>query len=237
MINMQGVLLNTLTVIIGSIMGCLLKKGLPKRVTDTVMAGLGMCTLYIGISGMLEGKEPLVLILSVAFGAAIGALIKIDDGIHSLGERIERKLRKGGDGPSLSEGAVSGSLLFCVGAMTIVGSLNAGFGDSTMLYTKSFLDLVSSTVLASTLGIGVLLSAGFVLVFQGSLALLAEYISPIMTDTLICELTCTGSLMVALIGLNLMKITKIKVADLLPALAFVPLFSYLIGLLKSGGIL
>ncbi len=234
---MQGVLLNTLTVIVGSVLGCLLKKGLPKRVTDTVMVGLGMCTLYIGISGMLGGRDPLVLILSTAFGAVLGSLIRIDDGIHSLGEKLENKFRKSKDGVSLSEGAVSGSLLFCVGAMTVVGSINAGFGDNTMLYTKSFLDLVSSTVLASTLGVGVLLSAGFVFIFQGSLALLAEYISPIMTDTLIAELTCVGSLMVALIGLNLMKITKIKVADFLPALLFVPLFSYLISLLKSGGIL
>ena len=231
---MQGVLFNTLTVIIGSTVGWLLKKGLPKRVTDTIMIGLGMCTVYIGVSGMLGGKNPLVLILSIAFGAAIGSLLRIDDGIHKLGDNIEKKFRKNGKSDvSLSEGAVNGCLIFCVGAMTIVGSLNAGFGDNTMLYTKSILDLVSSMVLASTLGIGVLLSSVFVLVFQGSLALLAEYISPIMTANLIAELTCVGSLMVALIGFNLMKITKIKVADFLPALLFVPLLVYLTGLLSK----
>lgn len=231
---MQGVLFNTLTVIVGSTIGWLLKKGLPKRVTDTIMIGLGMCTVYIGVSGMFGGKNPLVLILSIAFGAAIGSLLRIDDGIHKLGDNIENKFRRGGKSDvSLSEGAVNGCLIFCVGAMTIVGSLNAGFGDNTMLYTKSILDLVSSMVLASTLGIGVLLSSVFVLVFQGSLALLAEYISPIMTETMIAELTCTGSLMVALIGFNLMKITKIKVADFLPALLFVPLFVYLTGLLDK----
>ena len=231
---MQGVLFNTLTVIIGSTIGWLLKKGLPKRVTDTIMIGLGMCTVYIGVSGMLGGKNPLVLILSIAFGAAIGSLLRIDDGIHKLGDNIEKKFRRGGKSDvSLAEGAVNGCLIFCVGAMTIVGSLNAGFGDNTMLYTKSILDLVSSMVLASTLGIGVLLSSVFVLVFQGGLALLAEYISPIMTAYLIAELTCVGSLMVVLIGLNLMKITKIKVADFLPALLFVPLFVYLTGLLNK----
>lgn len=228
---MQGVILNTVTVLIGSTLGLFFKKGLPKRVTDTVMAGLGMCTLYIGISGMFDGKDPLILILSVAIGAAVGSAIRLDDGIHALGEKIESRVRKSKGEVSLSEGAVSGSLLFCVGAMTIVGSLNAGFGDNTMLYTKSFLDLVSSTVLASTLGAGVILSAVFVLVFQGGLALLAQYIAPVMTQTLICELTAVGSLMVALIGLNLMKITKIKVADFLPALIFVPVLIYLIGLL------
>ena len=234
---MKGVLLNTLTVIVGSILGCLFKKGLPKRVTDAVMIGLGACTVYIGIDGMSGGKNPLVLILSIALGASLGSLLKIDDGIHKLGDALEKKFRKKEGGVSLSEGAISGSLVFCVGSMTIVGSINAGFGDNTMLYTKSILDLVSSTVLASTLGVGVLLSAVFVLVFQGGLALLAEYIGPLMTDTLIAELTCVGSLMVVLIGLNLMKITKIKVADFLPALLFTPLISYLVGLLVKTGVL
>lgn len=231
---MYGVILNTLTVLIGSLIGCLCKKGLPKRMTDTVMVGLGMCTLYIGITGMLEGKDPLVLILSVAIGAGIGSFIRLDDKIHILGRKIEEKIRKKpaeAGSPSLAEGAVSGSLLFCVGAMTIVGSLNAGFGDNSMLYTKSFLDLVSSTVLASTLGAGVMLSAAFVLVFQGGLALMATVISPIMTEALICELSCTGSLMVALIGINLMGISKIKVADFLPALLLVPIFHYIMGLI------
>ncbi len=234
---MKGVLLNTLTVIVGSILGCLFKKGLPKRVTDAVMIGLGACTVYIGIDGMSGGKNPLVLILSIALGASLGSLLKIDDGIHKLGDALEKKFRKKEGGVSLSEGAISGSLVFCVGSMTIVGSINAGFGDNTMLYTKSILDLVSSTVLASTLGVGVLLSAVFVFVFQGGLALLAEYIGPLMTDTLIAELTCVGSLMVVLIGLNLMKITKIKVADFLPALLFTPLISYLVGLLVKTGVL
>ncbi len=230
---MNGVLLNTLTVLIGSLTGSLFKKGLPKRMTDTIMIGLGMCTLYIGISGMFDGRDPLVLILSTAFGAGIGALFSLDDKIHSLGRRIEEMIRKkpiNEGAHSLAEGAINGSLLFCVGAMTIVGSLNAGFGDNSMLYTKSFLDLVSSMVLASTLGVGVMLSAIFVFVFQGGLALLAEVISPVMTEALICELSCTGSLMVALIGINLMGISKIKVADFLPALIFVPIFHFIMGM-------
>lgn len=230
---MLGVLVNTLTVLIGSTIGCFLKKGFPKRVSDTVMVGLGMCTLFIGVSGMFDGSDPLVLILSVAIGAAIGSALRLDDGIHKLGQKIEAKFRRGNDGPSLSEGFISGCLLFCVGAMTVVGSLNAGFGDNTMLLTKSFLDLVSSMILAVTLGPGVILSAMFVFVFQGALALLAVYLRPLMTDVLIGELTCVGSLMVAFIGLNLMGITKIKTADYLPALALVPILYYIMTLIPA----
>lgn len=228
---MLGVLVNTVTVLIGSTVGCFLKKGFPKRVSDAIMVGLGMCTLFIGISGMFDGSDPLILILSVAIGAAIGSALRLDDGIHKLGQRVEAKFRRGSGGPSLSEGFVSGCLLFCVGAMTIVGSLNAGFGDNTMLLTKSFLDLVSSMILAVTLGPGVVLSSLFVLIFQGGLALLAVYLRPLMTEALIGELTCVGSLMVAFIGLNLMGITKIKTADYLPSLVLVPVLYYVMTLI------
>lgn len=232
---MLGVLVNTVAVLIGGTVGCFLKKGFPKHVADAMMLGLGMCTLYIGISGMFEGHNPLILILSIAIGVAVGTAVDIDGRIHRLGVAVENKFRgkNPNGGLSLAEGMVSGSLLFCVGAMTIVGSLNAGFGDHTMLYTKSMLDLVAAMMLSVTYGIGVLLSAVTVLVFQGSIALLAVFLKPYMTDILIGELTCTGSLMVALIGLNMAKITKAKVADFLPALLLVPILYYLLGLLPS----
>jgi len=128
---------------------------------------------------------------------------------------------------------VSGSLLFCVGAMTIVGSLNAGFGDHTMLFIKSALDFVSAMMLSVTLGAGVMLSSVVVFVLQGTLALLAVLIRPYMGDALIGELTCTGSLMIVMIGLNMAGITKAKVADLLPALALVPLVYWLFGFIPG----
>lgn len=227
---MFSVLVNTATVLVGGTIGCLLHKGFPKRIADAIMLALGMCTLYIGISGMFEGHNPLVLILSVTLGVAIGTLLDIDGKIHRLGQRVESLFRKEKkEGSSLAEGMVSGSLLFCVGAMTIVGSLNAGFGDHTMLLTKSMLDLVSSMMLAVTLGVGVLLSSVTVLVVQGAIALLAVVIHPYMTEVMIGDLTAVGSLMVALIGFNLTGILKAKVADFLPALLLTPLFSYLVG--------
>ncbi len=223
-------LVNAVAVLVGGGLGCLMKKGFPKRVADAILFGLGMCIVYIGLDGMFGGRQPLVLIVSIAAGTAIGTLLDLDGRIHRLAEGIEARFHREG-GPSLADGMVSGSLLFCVGAMTVVGSLNAGFGDHTMLFTKSMLDLVSSTMLAVTLGAGVMLSSVTVLVLQGALALLAVVIRPLMSDGLIAELTCTGSLMVAVIGLNMMGLTKAKVADFLPALAIVPLAYWLLGLL------
>ena len=231
---MLGVIVNTVAVLIGGTIGCFLKKGFPSRVADAIMLGLGMCTLYIGISGMFQGEDPLILILSIAIGVAVGTAIDLDGKIRRLGERVERRFRgERTDGVSLAEGMVSGSLLFCVGAMTIVGSLNAGFGDHTMLYTKSMLDFVAAMMLAVTYGVGVVLSGVTVLVFQGAIALLAVVLKPYMTDALIGELTCVGSLMVALIGFNMAKITKAKVADFLPAIVLVPILYYLLGLLPT----
>ncbi len=226
---MLGVLVNTVTVLIGGLIGCFIKKGFPKRMADAIMFGLGMCIVYIGIDGMFEGHNPLILIVSIALGTAIGTALDLDGRIRRGANQIEAKFKKAEGGPSLADGMVSGSLLFCVGAMTIVGSLNAGFGDNTMLYTKSMLDFVSSMMLSVSLGVGVMLSSVTVLVLQGALALLAVFIRPYIGDVLIGELTCTGSLMVAVIGLNMAGITKAKVADFLPALVLVPILYYLFG--------
>ena len=229
---MFGVLVNTVAVLIGGLLGCCLKKGFPKRIADAILFALGLCIVYIGIDGMLQGQNPLILIIAIAVGTAIGTALDLDGRIHRAAYRIESRFRKGdGAGPSLAEGMVGGSLLFCVGAMTIVGSLNAGFGDHTMLLIKSALDFVSATMLSVSLGVGVMLSSVAVFVLQGALALLAVWIRPYMGEALISELTCTGSLMVAIIGLNMAGITKAKVADLLPALALVPLLYWLFTLI------
>lgn len=232
---MFSVLVNTLTVLVGGTLGCLFSKRFSRRIADAMMLALGVCTLYIGISGMFEGNDPLVLILCSTLGVALGTLLDLDGRIHRLGEWVEgrfRKKKKEG-GPSLAEGMVSGSLLFCVGAMTIVGSLNAGFGDHTMLLTKSMLDFVSSMMLATTLGVGILLSSLTVFTVQGGIALLASFLVPYLTEVMIGELTAVGSLIVALIGLQMMGVLKVKVADFLPAILLVPPISYLLSLLPT----
>ncbi len=223
--NMSGVFANVGTVVIGSLIGIVFKKAIPKSLADIIMQGLGLCTLFIGVQGALKGQNTLMLILSVVIGTIIGTLLKLDDGLSRLGGAIEKKFSKGEHkGPSLAQGFVTSSLVFCVGAMTIVGSLNAGLhGDNTMLYTKAMLDLVSSCVFASTLGFGVTLSAFFVLVFQGALVLLAGVAAPLFSgDVLINEMTCAGSILIIGIGLNLLGVTKIKIMNMLPAM-FVPM--------------
>lgn len=221
---MIGVLVNVITVIVGSCVGLLFKKGIPERVSKAAMIGLGACTLYIGISGSLCGENVLILIAAVVLGGICGTLLNIDGAINALAEKVEKKFKKDNKQTSIAEGLVSATLLFCVGSMTVTGSIQAGLtGDNSVLITKATLDLVSSMMLASSLGVGVLLSSVSVLLIQGGLVLLAGIISPFMSTGAINEMTCAGSLLIIMIGTNLMGITKIKVADYLPAILFAPI--------------
>lgn len=227
---MVGVIVNTITVILGSLVGLLLKKGIPEKISKATMVAIGLCTLYIGIDGALEGSNAIILIVSMVLGTIVGTWIDLDDKINKLGAFVEKKMKKPGGTTSVAEGFVTASLLFCVGAMTIVGSLNAGLsGDNTLLFTKSILDLISSCMLASTLGIGVLFAAVFVFCFQGVLVLCAGLLQNVLTDpSIIAEITCAGSVMIIGLGLNLLGISKFKIANFLPAIIFVPLVSYLV---------
>ena len=223
----SGVLVNTLTVIIGSTVGLLLKKQIPEKLTNAVMTAIGLCTIAIGVTGVIKGENQLVMIISLVFGTIVGMLIDIDGKLSRLGDKFQNKRAKNGnvhsDNATFSQGFVTASLLFCVGAMTIVGSMNAGIsGDNQMLYTKSVLDLISSSMLAASLGFGVFCASGFVLVFQGALVALAMALGSFLNDFAVNELICAGSVMIMALGLNLIGVTKIKVANLLPGLIFVP---------------
>jgi len=229
---MLGVFVNVFTVLLGGSVGLLCKRGIPKHLTDAVMLGIGLCTLYIGIDGALSGENVLIVIAAMVLGAIVGTGLDIDGAINRLGNRVERRFRRGeGEKTSLAEGFVTASLLFCVGSMTIVGSLNAGIsGDNEMLFTKSMLDLISSAMLSASLGAGVLLAAVFVLVFQGGIVLLSSLIAPVLTSAAIAEMTCAGSLLIIALGFNLMGIAKIKVANYLPAILFAPLLVWILSL-------
>lgn len=230
--SMTGVLLNTLTVILGSTIGLVFKKGIPEKVSSAVMTGLGLCTIYIGIDGALAGENVLIAIASMVIGTILGEIIDIDLAITRLGNWIEKKFSSPDkDHISIAEGFVTASLLFCVGAMTINGSLNAGIsGDNSLLYTKSILDLFSSSMLAASLGIGVMFAAAFVLGFQGLLVLFAGFLAPILTDSAIAEMTCVGSLIIIALGTNLIGATKLKIANYLPAIVIAPLLCRLMEL-------
>lgn len=230
---MLGVIVNVGTVIVGSAVGLLLKKGIPQKISEAVMIAIGLCTLYIGVDGALAGSNTIVLIVSMVLGTVAGTLLDIDGAINRLGMFLQTKFKKQDGRTSIAEGFMTGSLLFCVGAMTIVGSMNAGLnGDNELLFTKSVLDLISSCMLASSLGIGVMFAAAFVLVFQGGLVLLSGLLQSVMSDpAIVAEITCAGSVMIIGLGLNLIGLTKIKVANLLPAMLFVPLVYWLVGFL------
>ncbi len=220
--NFSGVLVNVLTVVAGSVLGLVLKKQIPEKLTDAVMTAIGLCTIAIGVMGIIKGENQLVMIISMVLGVIVGTLIDIDGKLQKIGDKLQKK-NKESEKSTFSQGFVTASLLFCVGAMTIVGSMNAGIsGDNQMLYTKSVLDLISSTMLATSLGVGVLASAVFVLVFQGGLVALSMVLGSFLSDFAIAELVCAGSVMITALGLNLIGVTKIKVANLLPALVFVP---------------
>jgi len=231
---MLGVIVNVITVIIGSGLGLLFKKGIPERVSKAVMIGLGACTLFIGFKGSLVGENVLISIASIVLGAIVGTLINIDGAINRAASRVEEKFKRKGSEASVAEGLITATLLFCVGSMTVTGSLQAGLtGDSSVLITKAMLDLVSSMMLASSLGIGVMLAALAVLIIQGGLVLLAGLLSPLLSTGAINEMSCAGSILIIMIGTNLMGITKLKVADYLPAIIFAPIIYNIIPLIEQ----
>ncbi len=226
---MLGVLVNVCTVIAGSTIGMIFKKSISRKYSDAVMTGIGLCVILIGIQGMLKGENVLVSIISMVIGALIGTAFDIDGKLNGVGDYLSSKIKKKEDDKSsVAEGFVTASLVFCIGAMTIIGSLEAGLkGDNTTLFTKSILDLFSSMMLSASLGIGVIFAAIFVFVFQGGIVILAGVLEPLLSDSAVAEITCVGSLMILALGLNLAGIAKIKVANYFPALILSPFICYL----------
>lgn len=221
---MFGVIINTLSVVFGSIMGLIFNNKISKKITDSIMVGVGLCVIYIGIDGMLEGEHVLYAIISIVLGSAIGTAIDLDEKINKLGKTLESKVMIKGKKSPIAQGFVTGSLLFCVGAMAVVGSLNAGLtNNNDMLYTKSLLDMISSSMLAVSLGLGVILSAVSIFVYQGLIVLFAGILQPILSmGTLIADLTLTGSILIFALGFNMIGVTKIKVANYLPSVFILP---------------
>ncbi len=218
---MLGVLVNAGAVIVGSLIGILIKKGLPERIAKAMTVATALAVIYIGVDGMLDGNKTLVLVLSLIFGGVIGTLLRLDWLLETLGAKIESKFKS--RETKIAEGFINSTLFFCVGAMTIVGALQSGLtGNHETQFTKAILDFVSSIVLASTLGWGVILSSVSVFVIQGSIVLLAQFIAPILSDAVIAEMTCVGSVLIFALALNLLGLTKIKLMNFVPAI-FLPL--------------
>jgi len=227
-----GTIVNVATILIGGAIGLALKKVLAKRVTETVMQGVAFAVIIIGISGALgaaftvvDGKlssdHTLVMIISLAIGAVIGELIGIESKLNAFAEFCENKFSKPGE-TTFAQGFVTATLVFCVGSMAIVGSLEDGIkGNSDILFAKSALDGITSIIFASTMGIGVLFSALTVGVYQGSITLLAIFVAPYLDDVVVTQMSLVGSVLILGIAMNMLQITKIKVGNLLPAI-FIP---------------
>ena len=219
---MLGVIVNAATIIIGALIGCLLKKGIPERISQMMIYALGLCAVYIGISGSLDGQNAVVLVLSMAIGTAIGEALRLEDRLNGVIKKVSNKIQGEKQDSRFAEGFFNATLLFCIGAMAVVGSINAGLeGDYSILFTKATMDGLSSVAFASALGIGVAFSAIPVFLYQGAIALLAQFVAPYISDFAMAEMNCAGSLLILVIGLNMLGITKIKVMNMLPAV-FLP---------------
>lgn len=177
---LSGAVVNFFLVIIGTLLGLLFKKGLPERIQNVLMTAMAFCVFYIGVTGIFdENANILVIIACMAIGAVIGEVLDLDKLVNKIGEGIEKKFNKNGNNLSIAKGFVSATLLFCVGAMTIVGSIDSGIkGDNATLYSKSVIDCVAAIALTSSLGIGVIFSALSVLFIEGGLTLIATVVSP-----------------------------------------------------------
>jgi len=226
-----GTVVNTVLVVVGSLAGMLLRKGIPENIKKIVITGLGLFTCILGGKMGFEMQRPLAVILSLILGGIIGELLKIEDFLEDIGTKL-RRFTKAQDETSFAQGFVTASLLFCVGPMTILGSLQAGLqGKPELLFVKSLMDGVSSIILASSLGFGVIFSAFTVLIVQGGLTLLAQQFSFLVNPFYLHDFTSVGGIMIFAIGLKLLGIKLVKVANFLPALAIVVLLIYLNGLI------
>ena len=237
MVGLIGTFANVGGIIIGTLVGLLLKRGIPKRIGNSIIKAQGIAVIVIGLNGILTamlsvgagGKlqvsGTLLLLISLVLGCACGEFLRIEDRLNNVCARVERKIGTSG----LARGFITATLIYAIGAMTIVGAINDGLhGDHTVLFTKTALDCITSVVLASSLGIGVMFAALPVLVIQGSIALLAHALAPYVTAEPIRLFSMVGFALVMAIGINFVGNTKIRVANLLPALLIPFIYYYLI---------
>lgn len=221
---MLGTIVNSLSIIIGGFIGSFLKNKISETYTETIMKGLGLCVILIGLKGALQVNNILLLIISVTVGTLIGEIIKIEKGIENIGAFLESKVsRQSG----IAKGFVTASLVFCVGAMSIMGSLESGLSKNySILYAKSLLDGIFAIIFSSTLGVGVCFSAISVLLYQGIITLTASLMKQFLITSVVNEMSAVGGLLIVAIGANMLDIKRIKVGNMLPAI-FIPLLYYM----------
>lgn len=223
---MLGTIVNTVAIIIGSLLGLVFRGGIPKKYNITIMQAISLAVILIGLKMALKTDAILLVIFSLVIGSLIGEFLKIEGRLESLGKRLETRFAKAGDG--ISKGFVFTSLIFCVGSMAIVGSLESGLtGNHQTLFAKSALDGISSIIFTSSLGIGVIFSSISVFIYQGLITASASLMKPFLITPVINQMSAVGGLLIIAIGFNLLEIQKIKVGNMLPAI-FIPLIYYIL---------
>ena len=217
---LTGALVNLITVVAGTLVGLVAGKFLNERIRAATMSAVALITIGIAVPGLMNSTKPLVPILSLVIGTVIGEALDIDRAVNRLGDKLQEKFRGKG---KITEGFVTGTLVFAVGAMTIMGSLDSGLkNDHTILIAKSVIDGISSIIFASTMGVGVAFAGVSVFVIEGGISLLASLVAPLLTEVVINEITFVGSLLILGISFNLLGITKLKLLNMMPAM-FLPL--------------
>ena len=235
-----GTMVNAAAILLGSTVGLLLKGGLPKRLQDIITSAVGLCVIFVGASGALAGllavsgdgletRDTMMMIFSMAAGAALGEWMDIERRLEGLGAWCRTRIPAGHAGAGFVDAFVTSSLLFCVGAMAIVGSLEDGLSHNySTLFAKSVMDGIMAAVFAAAMGIGTMFSVIPVVIYQGSITLLAGALRPFLTELMISRMSCAGSILIFALGLNLAIGTKIKIGNMLPA-AFLPVVFCVLG--------
>ena len=223
---MLGTIVNTLAIIAGSLLGIVFRGGIPNKYQVTIMQAISLAVILIGLKMAFKTDAILLVIFSLVIGSLFGEFLKIEDRLENLGKRLETKFAKGGNG--IAKGFVVASLVYCVGSMAIVGSMESGLtGNHQTLFAKSALDGLSSIIFASTFGIGVLFSSISVFVYQGILTLTSTLMKPFLIAPVINQMSGVGGLLIMAIGFNLLEIKIIRVGNMLPAI-FIPLIYYML---------
>lgn len=229
---MLGTIVNTAAIIAGGLLGLLFRGGIPESYNRTVLKSIGLAVVLIGILNAVKTQQLLLVIFSMAGGSLLGEMLRIEHHLERLGAWLEHRFA--GSGNKISEGFVNASLLFCVGAMAIVGSLESGLtGNHQTLLAKSILDGIAAVIMASTLGLGVVFSAGSVFIYQGLITVSASALSPLLNDQVIREMSAVGGLLILAIGFNLLDFPRIKVGNMLPAI-LIPVLYHLLMPLWAG---
>ncbi len=236
---MWGTVVNSLAILAGALLGTFIKSGFSRKIklTDSInnilMQGIGLAVVMIGISNALKTQNMLLVIVSLVIGGLVGQTARIEKKLDTLGDYVQKKL--GGEKNStISQGFVTASLIFCVGAMAIVGSLDAGLkSDYMTLYAKSMLDGITSIVLASTMGIGVAFSAIAVFLYQSAITLASGGLAPFLSDMVIAEMTAVGGILILGIGLSMLEIKKFNIGNLLPSILVPPVYFLLAEVVRN----